>query len=388
MGNNDRLRLTRRQAIVGSLAGLAGGASLTTPALVSAKSADLQAVAERIMKREIDEGNVPGSGWSIGNTRETLAEGAVGLRVVDPAVPVDVATRFALASVSKQVTAACLYLLHEQEALSLDAPLSKYLPEYRLAGEVTLRQVLRMSSGIPSDMEVCEAAIGDRMDEMTLIEKLNALERESRPGEHFSYNNCAYDLAGAVVVRVSGMSFARFVEERICKPLGMTSTYQLGMAADPDFAEGYGHGPDGKGWKREPLSRADKTFASGNLASNPSDMQRWNRAMLNATLLSKKSMAEMFTVAPLSSGAATIYASGWFIEPGGMIWHGGTLDGYGNANVLVPATGHALVLLGNTAPRTRWKPWEVARDIYNEAKLGPPLREFAPIIATTLPKKG
>jgi CubicO group peptidase (beta-lactamase class C family) len=381
------MKLTRRRAIEGSLASLAGGAALAAPTLISAQSPDLKAIAERHMKREIDAGNVPGIGWSIGNTKETLAEGAVGLRVVSPAIPVDPSTRFAIASVSKQFTAVCVYMLHEQGALSLDAPLSTYLPEYRLADKVTLRQMLRMSSGLPSDMDVCEAAVGERMDEKTLVEKLNSLELESKPGEHFHYNNCAYDLAGAVVVKVSGMSFARFIDERICKPLGMTVTYQLGTSTDPDFAEGYARDDKG-GWKPEPLTRGDKIFASGNLASNPSDIQRWNRAMLNATLLSRKSMTEIFTVAPLSSGAKAIYGSGWFIEPNGVIWHGGTLYGYGAANVLIPVTGHAFALLGNTAPRTLWNPWEVARAIYNEAKLGPPLSDFAPIIGSTLPGKG
>jgi CubicO group peptidase (beta-lactamase class C family) len=184
------------------------------------------------------------------------------------------------------------------------------------------------------------------------------------------------------------MPFSRFIEEHIFKPLGMSSSYQLGTRNDPDFAEGYKK--DGNGWKPEPATAADKVFASGNLASNVSDLQRWDRALLNASLLPRKSLDEIFTVPTLSSGAKTIYASGWFVEPGGVIWHGGDLLGYGTANVLIPASGHALVLLGNTsgAPSARWKPWEVAREIYNAAGLGPALPPFLPIVGTTVPKKG
>ena len=101
-------------------------------------------------------------------------------------------------------------------------------------------------------------------------------------------------------------------------------------------------------------------------------MQRWDRALLNATLLPRKTLEEMF--------------SGWFVEPNGAIWHGGALEGYGTANVLVPASGHAMVLLGNTHPGERWRPWDVAREIYNEAKLGPPLSPFMPIVHTTVQK--
>jgi CubicO group peptidase (beta-lactamase class C family) len=398
-------RLTRRQVMKRSLAGLAGAAAMTIPPLTrisaqtSATSFDIgqRAAAEGIVQREVDSGNVPGIGWSIGNAKETLAEGAVGFRVVSPATPMDAATRCALASVSKQFTATCVYMLRDEGKLSLDAPLADYLPDYRYASKMTLRQVLTMSSGISSDTEACEAPLGGRLDNTALIENLNRLELQFPPGcapppppfppcrgAHFAYSNCAYDVAGAVVAKLSGMAFGRFVEKRIFKPLGMNSSYQLGTRTDPDFAQGYA--PDGKGWKPAPFSDADKTFASGNLASNRSDMQRWDRALLNATLLPKTSMEEMFTIATLSSGAKTIYASGWFIEPSGLIWHIGALGGYGTVNALVPSTGHAIVLLGNTTPGERWKPWEVAREIYNTTKLGPTLPDFLPLALTTVPQ--
>jgi CubicO group peptidase (beta-lactamase class C family) len=123
-----------------------------------------------------------------------------------------------------------------------------------------------MSSGIPIDIDVCEAPINGRLDDTTLIENLNRLELEFSPGEHFAYSNCAYDVAGAVAAKVSGMPFDRFVNEHIFKPLGMTSSYMLGNRDDEDFAEGYS--PEGKSWKPAPLTAADRLFASGNLASN------------------------------------------------------------------------------------------------------------------------
>ena len=341
--------------------------------------------AERILRREIADGVVPGIGYSIGNASETLAKGAFGLRTVAPAVAMRVETRCALASVSKQFTAACVFLLHQQGALSLDAPLATYLPEYRHAREMTLRQVLTMSSGIPVDYEACEAPIDGRMDTATLIENLNRMALDFTPGRHFAYSNCGYDVAGAAVARVSGMPFARFVEERLFRPLGMASSYVLGSRDDPDFAEGYA--AQGSGWKPAPFTAADRIYASGNLASNPNDMQRWDRSLLNASLLSRASLRDMFTVPTLAGGARTHYASGWFVEPGGPIWHGGTLEGYGTANLIVPASGHAITLLGNAQPGHRWKPWEVAREIYNAAALGPTLPEFLPRVRTTATPK-
>lgn len=387
-------KFRRRHAIKSSIAGLAGAAALTMPTRASvwaqssaaAFSVEQRAIAERTLRHQVDSGIVPGIAWSIGNVREVLAEGAVGLKLLSPAAPVGATTRFAIASVSKQFTAACVYLLRDQGKLSLDAPLSQYLPDYGYASKVTLRQILQMRSGISSDMETCEAPIGGRLDDTVVVENLNRMKPDFLPGEHFAYCNCGYDLAGALVARLSGMSFARFIEEHIFKPLGMSSSYQLGTRADSDFAEGYKK--EGNNWVLEPATAADKVFASGNLASNVADLQRWDRSLFNATLFPRQTLQEIFTVPTLTSGARTIYASGWFVEPGGLIWHAGELLGYGTANLLVPATGHALVLLGNTAgaPNGPWKPWEVAREIYNAAGLGPALPAFLPIVGTTAPK--
>ena len=72
--------------------------------------------------------------------------------------------------------------------------------------------------------------------------------------------------------------------------------------------------------------------------------------------MSRKSLQEMFEVPALTGGGRTNCASGWFVEPNGPIWHGGTLEGYGTVNMLVPASGHAVTILGNTAPVFEYEP--------------------------------
>lgn len=342
-----------------------------------------RAIVERILQREVDNGIVPGIAWSIGDRSETLAEGAVGRRAVAPDSPMLLSTHCPLASVSKQFTAACVLLLRNDGKLSLDAPLSTYLPDYKYANRTTLRQALTMTSGIPVDAS-CETPVQDRVDDKTLVANLNGMKLDFEPGAHFAYSNCGYDLAGVVVARVSGMPFDRFIEERIFRPLGMSSSHMLGNRHETDFAEGYA--AQGSGWKPAPLTPGDRVYASGNLASTAGDMQRWNRAILNATLLSRATLQEMFTVPALGSGARSLYAAGLFIEPNGAIWHAGGLAGYGTVNMLVPASGHAIVLLGNTMPHGRWKPWDVGREIYNALALGPAMTAFEQMRATTLPK--
>jgi CubicO group peptidase (beta-lactamase class C family) len=339
--------------------------------------------AELILSRLVDSGAVPGVSYSIGNRTETLAEGAFGLRVVAPRTPMESVTRCPIASVSKQFVSAGAYLLQAKGALSLDAPLSKFVPDYNHADEMTLSQVLTMRSGIPAEDEACEAPVDDKIDDESLIANLNKHKLDFPPGRHFAYSNCAYNLAGVVLARVSKMNYAGFIDESFFKPLGMKSSYELGSREDPNFAQGYSQQADG--WKTEPATPADKAFASGNLVSTPGDMQLWNRSLLGATVLSRETLQKMFSIPTAAGPAHTHYASGWFVEPSGVIWHAGTLIGYGTNNVLVPATGYAITLLSNTPQNNHWKPADVALEMYNAASLGSKLPPLLERVRTTAP---
>ena len=358
-----------------SAAGLCGAAAHSL-------SARGRQAAEGILRGLVDKGSVPGVSYSIGNTHETLAAAAFGLRSLKPRLPMQADTRCALASVSKQFAAAAIYLLQERGMVSLHAPVATYVPEYRYGRQMTLALLLTMRAGVTADDEACEKPIDGKLNDSTLIANLNRHPLDFPPGRYFAYTNCGYDLLGVIVERVSHMSYARFIETNFFKPLGMTSSYALGERSDDNFAQGYA--PEENRWKKEPATAADAAFASGNLVSTPGDMQRWDRSLLNATVLSRESLRRMFTV-PTSAGTAhTHYASGWFVEPSGVIWHGGTLAGYATANMLIPRTGHAITILGNAAP-SKWKPEQTARTVYNATGLGPAIPPLVTRTRTTRP---
>ena len=381
MDNISRRRFVRMLAGVPFI-GIAGRGASATAGRTSVSHDQVEAV-EIILRRLVDSKAVPGVSYSIGNRSEMVAEGAFGLRLTDPRKEMESVTRCPLASVSKQFVSAGAYLLEEKGALSLDAPLSSYVPEYVHANKMTLSQVLTMRSGIPADDDACEAPIDGKIDEASLIANLNKHKLDFPPGRHFAYSNCAYDLAGIVLARVSKMSYDRFIDQSFFQPLGMTFSYALGTREDPNFAQGYSR--QAHGWKAEPATPADKAFASGNLVSTPGDMQLWNRSLLNASLLSHETLRKMFNVPTVAGPAHTHYASGWFVEPSGVIWHAGTLLGYGTDNMLVPQTGYAITLLSNTPQNDHWKPAEVALEMYNAASLGPKLPPLLKRVRTTLP---
>ena len=340
--------------------------------------------ADMVVKRLISTNAVPGISYSIGNANRILAVGAFGLRVISPPAPMNTRARSALASVSKQFVSAAAFLLQQNGALSLSAPLSDYLPDYVHSSEMTLSQVLTMRSGIPVHDEVCEAPIGDEINESTVIANLNEHPLDFPPGRYFAYSNCAYNVAGVAIARVSGMRYRRFIEKNFFAPLGMTSSYQLGTRPDFNFAQGYA--PEGSEWKVENYTVADAVLASGNLVSTPTDLQSWNRSLLNAALLTPATLRQIFTLPSTPDTAISHYASGWLIEPSGIVWHPGALNGYGTVNMLFPMTGHAITVLSNSAPSNRWNRGGTALAIYNAAGLGPKLPPLLPVVRTTVPQ--
>jgi hypothetical protein len=105
--------------------------------------------------------------------------------------------------------------------------------------------------------------------------------------------------------------------------------------------------------------------------------------LLNAMLLSPATLRQIFTLPSTPDTAISHYASGWLIEPSGIIWHPGALDGYGTVDMLFPMTGHAITLLSNSAPSDRWDRGSTALAMYNAAELGPRLPPLLPVVRTT-----
>ena len=118
-------------------------------------------------------------------------------------------------------------------------------------------------------------------------------------------------------------------------------------------------------------------------------VQAMERILLNLVvtkaILSSDTLKAIYTVPTSPDSALTHYASGWFIEPSGVIWHGGALAGYGTVNMLFP-TGHSITLLANTSPGERYKPGDTALDMYNDAAIGPQLPTLLPVVRSTKPE--
>ena len=235
---------------------------------------------------------VPGSG--LGFT------GAYGFADREAGRPMTPETPVAMGSTGKGMTALAVLQLAEQGLVDLDAPVVRYLPDFTMADprapEITLRQLLSMSAGLPASN-----AFEGAQDAGALERRVAALAtvRLSRaPGAGFEYANDGFNVAGLVVQRVSGLLFERYMAERVFAPLGMRrTTYDPARGAALGLAQGYGHHRGAPVPLPTPLTRGYNP--AGMVLASAADVGRYLLALLNGGALGAARV-----LAPASVGGA------------------------------------------------------------------------------------
>lgn len=260
--------------------------------------------------------------------------------------------RYSIGSISKQFTAAALLLLAEEGRLSLDDKVIRWMPDLTRAGDVTIRQLLSMTSGY-QDFWPQDYVMPGMLRDVTVEKILNDWAKKPvdfEPGSKWQYSNTNYVIAGAIVNRVSGMPFFEFLQKRIFTPLGMTTVYNTDQAAlgagDPVRYHRYSLAPvrvapkEGRGWM----------YAAGGLAMTAADLAKWDIAMIERKLLRPESWAEMQRETLLTSGAGTNYGLGVgvaTVDGRRVISHGGEVSGFTARNEVYPDERAAIVVFTN-----------------------------------------
>lgn len=210
--------------------------------------------------------------------------------------------------------------------------------------QITLHQLLTHTSGIPMIRNVPNPFPTNPEEVFALF---NHIPLDFEPGTQYRYSNEGYQTLGYVIERVSGQSYASFIEQHILAPLHMSDS-GFTLPEGQGIAQGY------QAWQIKaattvydrPLS-PDITFlyATGYLYSTVSDLQRWNQALTTSTLISQQSLDAMFTPYVAMPSYSSLYAGshygyGWVIDQEGslrVIWHNGWINGYRayNGSILI-----------------------------------------------------
>jgi CubicO group peptidase (beta-lactamase class C family) len=206
-------------------------------------------------------------------------------------------TKFRLGSLTKQFTAASILLLEERGKLNTDDLVKKYVPDAPPAWDkITIYEVLTHTSGIPNFTEFPD--YHDKEWKPTtpaeLVARFENKWLDFDPGSNFHYSNSGYVLLGYILEKVSGEPYAKFVQENLFGPLGMTDTgVDRNVIVLPHLAQGYeAHTGDPK-----IAGYIDMTvpFSAGDLYSTTEDLLKWERGLFGGKLLTPASLKKMTT---------------------------------------------------------------------------------------------
>jgi CubicO group peptidase (beta-lactamase class C family) len=333
------------------------GVWFSIPALAPAQTSpqlpdQTRAQVDQIAHQVLESTGAPSASVAVVKDGTLVYARGYGNARLEPPTPATAEMRYKIGSISKQFTATAILMLAEQGKLSLDDPVSRFVPDLTRAKEVTIRQLLSHTSGYqdywPQDYVPPFMLTPITADEILTRWARRPLDFD--PGTQWQYSNTNYVIAGVIVEKASGMPLLRFLSSHIFEPLGMQSVVNIDQNhladTDPTGYMRYALGPlrtaprEGKGW----------LFAAGELAMPVADLAKWDIAMMNQRLLKPSSYQEMQRDVLLKNGSATGYGMGITVRSQAgrrMLEHSGEVSGFTAENVVFPEERVAVIVLTN-----------------------------------------
>jgi D-alanyl-D-alanine carboxypeptidase len=285
---------------------------------------------------------------------------AYGLADKDRNVPNRVKAPFQYASVGKMFTAVAIAQLADAGKLSFDHTVADYLPEFagKSAGAVTLRQLLTHQSGILDFFEAKEKFERVRGSDNPQRDYLQVFAEEPlrfAPGERFEYSNSNFVLLGAIVDRVSGLAFEKYLEEHVFSPAEMTST-TLDPKGRGEWAPARGYtelAADGKmtpGTRRFIDLAQGRGSAAGGGVTTVGDMLKFAEALRTHRLLSAKATKQLLTDHVDGQRSGEYYAMGFITRRNAkerVVGHSGGFPGVDAQVDMYLGSGWTVVVLAN-----------------------------------------
>ena len=192
-------------------------------ALPAAAASGIDTAAAEVLKAT----GVPSASVAVVQGGKIAYVKAYGMARLDPAVTAEPGMQYSIGSISKQFTAALALLLVQDGKLKLDDPVGKYLPGLSRANEVTIRQVLSMTSGYqdfwPEDYVM--TSMMKATDPQYILDVWGKKPLDFEPGTQWQYSNTNYVIAGRIVEIAGGEPLIEQLQERIFRPLKMTGVF-------------------------------------------------------------------------------------------------------------------------------------------------------------------
>jgi CubicO group peptidase (beta-lactamase class C family) len=331
---------------------------------------------DSLVENFVAQRRVPGYAFGIiidGRLEHIVADGIANLATN---TPIDSASVFRIASMSKSFAALAILQLRDEGKLDLDAPAERYVPELASlryatsdAPRITVRHLMTHSAGFPEDNPWGDQQLDATEDAFSAMMRAG-IPFSNAPGTQYEYSNFGFAILGRIVSNVAGMPYARYLRERILLPLGMTATTLQSTDVNPaKLALGY-RLQDGQ-WLLEPPLPDGAFGVMGGMLTTPADLTKWVAFMLDAWPardgaeagpVRRASVREMQQIQRFSGASADARGDGLTLTAGGygyglrvaqtcelraQVSHTGGLPGYGSIMTWLPEQGVGIVGLGS-----------------------------------------
>lgn len=330
-----------------------------------ALGSELETKLEPLIKDVIEAYGLPGLAIGVVNDGKIVYARGFGYKNVNTLEPVTATTFFHMASISKPFVATAIMQLVEQGKIDLEAPVTTYLPYFKLDDErykeITIQQMLSHVSGMPDVMDYeWDNPVYDEGALERYVRSLTDRKMRFDPGQKFAYSNMAFECLGDVIGKVSGMSFAEYEKKHILNPAGMKeSTFLKPDYLPENWAAGHIGSLKTVAWDGYPYNRMHGP--SSTLHSNAIEMCNWaitniNRGSFQGRQVLKPTSYDVLWKPWFQIGGEKSRDSvglSWFLgEYRGekSVSHGGGDVGFNTYLVILPEKSMAVVVLCNYIP--------------------------------------
>jgi D-alanyl-D-alanine carboxypeptidase len=349
----------RRRGLAGVLVGLCVllllGVVGAPSGLFASGAKNRAASLEATLQREVAELGVPGATAAVIQRGHSFWTGAAGTTVVNGIEPVTPHTLFITASTAKTVTAAMTLRLVDQGKLGLNETVARFLPGLRDAKDITVRELLQHTSGLPNYLtspHIQHLISSDPQHVWTRAQVLRAVGwPRFKPGTRAMYSDSNYIALGGIIEAVEGMPLQQAFEELVTDPLGLTDSSwrydnsQIGRFAHPNLKTATGSVTDLWASGVIPTGHWGEVWTDGGLASTASDLAQIAHATVLGPLLKKSTREAMDDFQNNNqSGLGVFYRK--FL---GRYWvgHAGTWAGFTSQHWTYKRRGLTIAVMAN-----------------------------------------
>jgi D-alanyl-D-alanine carboxypeptidase len=320
---------------------------------------DVESQLDAVIPRALAQTNIPGVIVGIWRGRDPVYLRAFGVKDVQTQEPMTTDLHMRIGSNTKAFVVTGILQLVDQGELSLDDPISKFVPETPNGDNITIRHLAQMRSGLvsysddTSEVGVIPRWLADTSLQFSTQDLLDGSFNQADPilfdpGAKYDYSNTNTVLLGRVLEQLSGLSVRDYIHERIAGPEGLTHTEYTTANGGGPIPAPFAHGYATINGARRDLTVANFSWgnAAGCMVSTVEDLGIWVRNVARGTLLKPATQAqrlEFHDALPEHDG----YGLG-IEKNNGWLGHGGNIFSHVSYPHYLPAADLTMVVLFNS----------------------------------------